>query len=383
MTILYIDPVFGISGDMTISALLDAGCPFGPLDSLLQQIPLPLPPIVPEKKTKGIVAGTCLRIGQTETHLSVKEMTGIIGSLNAEEKVKGDALAILNVLVEAESKIHEVPRDQVHFHELSHVDTLIDVICTAQAIRSLGIDKVYCGPVPQGRGFVRCSHGVIPNPPPVTMEILKGFPLLFFDRDLEMTTPTGAAILRHYVSPGDKAPPFSVRLSGCGFGTYETDVPNVLRVFIGEEALPSADEEVWVIETDMDDCELEYMGAVAERLRSEGALDVLYFPVYMKKGRIGIRLSVTVAEELLDRLTRALFSETTTFGLRLRKEKRNVLKREETVQETSYGPIRVKKGYDARGTLVKTHIEYEDVRKIADEQHISYRLLLDALKKEL
>ena len=383
MTILYIDPVFGISGDMTIGALLDAGCPFDPLDALLRQIPLPLPSIAPEKTTKGVVKGTYLRIGRSDTHLSIEEMKRIIGNLTMEERVKRDALGILNILVEAESKVHDVSPDKVHFHELSHVDTLIDLICTAQAVSYFGIDKVYCGPVPQGRGFIRCSHGVLPNPPPVTVEILKGFPVVFLDRDLELTTPTGAAILRHYVSPGERTPPFSIRLSGCGFGTYETDVPNVVRLFIGEEHAPSADEEVWVVETDMDDCEMEYIGAVAERLRSEGALDVLYFPIYMKKGRIGIRLSVTVAEERLHRLTKTIFSETTTFGLRLRKEKRNVLKREETTRETSFGPVRVKKGYDHEGNLVKIHIEYEDVKKIADERGTSYRLLLDALKKEL
>ena len=383
MKILYIDPVFGVSGDMMISALIDAGCPFDLLDELFRQIPLPLPPITPETKTKGVVKGTYLRIGKTDLHLSISEMRRIIDNLRSEERVKRDALGMLGVLVAAEAKVHTVSEDEVHFHELSHVDTLIDLIGTARAISYFNIDKVYCGPIPQGRGFVRCSHGVLPNPPPVTVEILKGFPVVFFDRELELTTPTGAAILKHYVAPEGKLRSFSTLATGSGFGTYESDVPNIVRLFIGEEQTPSSDEEVWVVETDMDDCEMEYMGAVADRLRAEGALDVLYFPVHMKKGRIGIRLCATAAEETLERLVQTVFSETTTFGMRLRKEKRRVLNREETVRETSFGPIRVKKGSDEKGNLVKTHIEYEDVRRIADEHQMPYRVLLEALKKEL
>ena len=330
-----------------------------------------------------MVKGTYLRIGKTDLHLSINEMRRIIDNLRSEERVKRDALGMLGILVAAEAKVHTVSEDEVHFHELSHVDTLIDLIGTARAISYFNIDKVYCGPIPQGRGFVRCSHGVLPNPPPVTVEILKGFPVVFFDRELELTTPTGAAILKHYVAPEGKLRSFSTLATGSGFGTYESDVPNIVRLFIGEEQTPSSDEEVWVVETDMDDCEMEYMGAVADRLRAEGALDVLYFPIHMKKGRIGIRLCATAAEETLERLVQTVFSETTTFGMRLRKEKRRVLNREETVRETTFGPIRVKKGSDEKGNLVKTHIEYEDVRRIADERHMPYRVLLEALKKEL
>ncbi len=383
MTILYIDPVFGVSGDMLISAFIDAGCPFETLQSLLSRLPLSLPAIAPRPRAKGIVSGTYLAIGDSDLHLSVDRMRGAITGLSCEERVKRDALAVLDLLVEAESKIHDVSADKVHFHELAHVDTLIDILCVAQAFAYFDIDKAFCGPVPQGRGFVRCSHGVLPNPPPVTVELLRGFPIVFFDRELELTTPTGAAMLRHYVSPGVPAPAFSVRSTGCGFGTYETDVPNAVRIFIGDEGAPSTDSEVWVVETDMDDCEMEFMGAVAERLRREGALDVLYYPVYMKKGRVGIRLSVTVGAELLDRLAERIFSETTTFGLRLRREQRNVLRREESVRETSLGPVRVKKGYDGAGKLLKLHIEYEDVKEIADKAGMPYRAALEILKKEL
>ena len=184
-----------------------------------------------------------------------------------------------------------MPREEIHFHELSHIDTIIDVLCVARAVAYFNIDTVFCGPVPVGRGFVKTAHGMMPNPPPATTELLSGFKVVFLDEELELTTPTGAAIVRHYVKSQTR-PAFRIIRHGCGFGTFETARPNVLRVFIGETEGPAVDEEIWVMEADMDDMETEYMGVAAERIRSVGALDVLYFPVQMKKGRSGIRLSI-------------------------------------------------------------------------------------------
>ena len=384
MSLLYIDPVFGISGDMTVSAFLDAGCPFALLEALLKQLPITLPPLVPERKKKGPVEGTYLRIGESDVHLSVRQMEEMLRSLNVEERVKQDALGMLSIIVTAEAKVHGVEPDTVHFHELAHVDTVIDILSVARAMAYFNVDEVHCGPIPQGRGFIRTMHGMLPNPPPVTVEILNGLPLVFYDRDLELTTPTGAAILKYYVRPARPAPcAFTLVRTGVGFGTYETDTPNVLRIFVGEKKQPAPDEEVWVAEADMDDMELEYMGAVADRIRASGALDVLYFPVYMKKGRVGLRLSVTVSEALLERVLEAILKETTTFGLRLRRESRRVLLRKEMLRETSLGSVRIKSGYDESGALLKTHIEFEDVRKIADEKGLPFRAVLESLKKEL
>ncbi len=383
MTLLYIDPVFGISGDMTIGAFLDAGCPLDVLTEVLAQLPLSLPTLLPEKRKHGVVEGTYLRIGPSDVHLSVRQMEEMIEALKVEPRVKQDVLGILGLIVKAEAKVHGVEPDKVHFHELAHVDTLIDLLCTAKAVSYFGIDEVYCGAIPQGRGFIRTSHGVLPNPPPVTVEILSGLPLVFLEQELELTTPTGAAIVKYYVKRPASRPPFSLRTSGVGFGTYQTDSPNVARIFIGEAERPEPDEEVWVIETDMDDAEIEYMGAVAERIKAAGALDVLYFPVYMKKGRVGLRLAVTTSAACLEAVIESVLKETTTFGLRLRTESRRVLKRKETVRDTSFGPVNVKQGYDSSGVLVKTHIEFEDVKKIADAKGLPYRLILESLKKEL
>ena len=382
MNILYLDPVLGISGDMTISALIDAGCPFSVLMEMLGQLPLDLPTIVPERKRKGAVEGTYLRIGESMLHLSVSEMRKLVEDLRVEERVRKDALGILDALIEAEACAHGVPREEVHFHELSHVDTIIDVLCVARAVAYFDTEKVLSGPIPHGRGFIKTAHGIMPNPPPATVQLCEGLDVVFLDEEKELTTPTAGAIVRYYVKSQSKIP-FRVVGHGYGFGTYETTRPNVLRVFLGETDDAPVDEEVWVIEADVDDMETEYMGAVAERLRKAGALDVLYVPGQMKKGRPGVRLSIITRDVSLKPLTNMVLEETTTFDVRFRPEYRSVLTRTEEVRQTTFGPVRVKTGFNRSGTPIKSHVEFEEVKRIADERGVAYLALLEALKKEL
>lgn len=383
MKILYLDPIFGISGDMTISAFIDAGLPVEEINDLLKKVPCSLPAITPVRMQQGVVEGIHLNIEKSDLHLSIAEMEGIIKNLPIEEKIIKDALGMLNIILDAESKIHGIGRDALHLHELSNVDTLIDLLCVAKGMHYFKIDQVYCGPVPCGRGTIKTEHGIIPNPPPVTLEILSGFALSFHEEPLELTTPTGATIVRYYVNDRKLAPPFSPEKTGYGVGTYKSIRPDVLRIFIGETGTPDYDEEVWVVECDLDDMETEYLGVVTDRIRNAGALDALYFPVFMKKGRPGIRLSVTVSPDRVDHVIDMVFQETTTFGMRLLKEGRRILKREEKVVETSHGPVRIKNGYNQRGELLKTHIEFEDARKIADEKGLPYRTVVDTVKSEI
>ena len=383
MNILFIDPVFGISGDMMISAFLDAGMPFEELDGLLKSIPVDMPPMKPVRKRQGIIEGIHLEIADSKTHLSVAQMENLIEGMNTEPRIKDDAKGMLDVLVSAEAKVHGVARDEVHFHELSHIDTLIDVVSVAKGMHYFGIEKICCGPVPMGRGTIKISHGVVPNPPPATLEILTGYNLLFLDIPLELTTPTGAAIVRYYVKDMHGAPAFTMEKIGYGLGSYGSETPDALRIFIGTSEDPSHEEEVWLLEVDLDDMDMEYLGAVAERIRGKGALDVLYFPVHMKKGRIGVRLSITAPIKALQKLIDAVLSETTTFGVRMQKFQRRVLRREEKLIDTHYGPVRIKEGYDREGHLVKTHIEFDDVKTIADEKGLPYSLALEAIRKEV
>lgn len=383
MKVLYIDPIFGVSGDMMVSALIDAGLPFGELQDTLRKIPVGLPSIAPVQKVQGVIKGVHLEIGESDRHFTVREMEEIIDGLEVEDAVRRDASGMLNIILDGEAKVHGTTRDELHLHELSHVDTLIDLVSVAKGVHYFGIDRVFCGPVPLGRGTIRTSHGIIPNPPPVTLEILGECNVVFFDEPLELTTPTGAAIVRYYTKNSDGIPSFSMDTIGYGIGSYATDKPDALRIFIGESGGPLSDEEVWLIEADLDDMETEYTGAVAERIRNEGALDVLCLPVYMKKGRPGIRLSVTASPEKVQHLVEKIFQETTTFGMRMTRQHRRVLKREERSVETSFGPVRIKHGLDAKGTLVKTHIEFDDVKRISDERKIPYRTVLDAIRSEI
>ena len=382
MKLLYLDPIMGISGDMCIAALIDAGCPFDQLMELLRQLPLDLPSMTPEKRRKGAVEGTYLRIGESPVHLSIGQMREMIEGLEIEQRVKADALGILEVLVNGEAKAHGVPAEEVHFHELSHVDTIIDCLCVAKAMAFFAVEEVFCGPLPQGRGLIKTAHGIMPNPPPATTEIVSGLDVLFLDEERELTTPTGAAIARYYTK-GRTRPPFRVTGHGYGFGTFETTRPNVLRVFLGESDRPSFDEEVWVAEADMDDMEPEYLGAVADRIRAAGALDAIYFPIQMKKGRPGIRLALIAPLSRLSGLVDLVLRETTTFGVRFRPEFRSVLARKEEVRETSLGPVNVKTGFDRSGKRLKSHVEFEDVKKMADKLGMTYLGLMEALKKEL
>jgi uncharacterized protein (DUF111 family) len=215
------------------------------------------------------------------------------------------------------------------------------------------------------------------------VEILSGYNLRFVDTPLELTTPTGAAIVRYYVKNVHETPPFTMQKIGYGLGSYQLETPDALRVFIGVREDPSHEEEVWLLEVDIDDMDMEYLGVVVERIRDKGALDVLYFPVYMKKGRIGVRLSITAPIEKLQKLIDSVFEETTTFGVRMQKFQRRVLRREEKIIDTSFGPVRIKDGYDREGQLIKTHIEFDDVKKIADEKGLPYRSALEIIKREL
>lgn len=383
MKILYIDPIFGISGDMMISALIDAGVPFEELEALVAKIPGQVPAINPVRLDRGVFDGVHLEIGPSDRHFTVNEMEEIIGGIDVIKEVRDDALGMLSIIISAESKIHGVSRDELHFHELSHIDTVIDLLCVAYGVRYFNAERVFCGPVPCGSGTIRTSHGMIPNPPPVTLEILGGHRLVPYEDALELTTPTGAAIVAHYVQPGSAAPAFRTLCRGHGVGTYVSSRPDVLRIFIGESDGPSHDEEVWVIETDIDDMEMEYMGAVADRVRDAGALDVLFFPVFMKKGRMGIRLSVTTGLNGLENIVELIFAETTTFGMRFRKDLRRVLRKEKAAVATPHGQVHVKKGFDGRGKLVKTHIEFEDVRAIADAKNLPYREVLELIRNEI
>lgn len=383
MKIMFIDPVFGISGDMCIAALIHAGYPFERFINTIKKIPKTIPKIEPELIKQDVFEGIHLNIEDTKVHFTIKEMENIINRIELNEKIKSDAKGMLEILINAESTVHRVSKDELHFHELSNIDTLIDLIGIADGINFFGIDTVFCGPVPCGTGTIKTSHGIIPNPPPVTLEILKGLKIVFYDEPLELTTPTGAAVVRYYAHKNHSVPSMTIEKTGYGIGTYKSQKPDILRIFIGESEAQQISDNIWVIETDIDDMNMEYFPSAVERLRNKGAIDCVFFPVYMKKGRMGVRLSVLVREENLEDVKDAVFKETSTFGIRLRRDKREVLKRDIKTVETPFGSIRVKYGYNTKGECIKSHIEFEDVKTIGDQKDIPYKDLYDQIKKGL
>ncbi len=233
MRILYIDPVFGLSGDMMMSALLDAGMPLEVIRKTLGSLEVEVPPIAPVRKQQGIITGFHLDIGHSYLHMSVRQMEDQIRKINADQQVKEDAVAMLGIILDAEAKVHGTTPDEVHLHELAHVDTLIDLIGSAVGIQYFEINQVYCGPLPHGRGLIKTAHGLIPNPAPVTLEILSDLPSVFCDETLELTTPTGAAIVRYYVREKGMPPVLQIERTGYGVGSYKSEKPDVLRLMIG------------------------------------------------------------------------------------------------------------------------------------------------------
>jgi len=383
MKIMFIDPVFGISGDMMIAALIHAGYPFESFLTTIKKIPLPVPDIEPESISQGVAEGIHLKIKNVDIHLTIEEMERIIHEIDVDEKVKKDALGMLHILINAESKIHNVLPDELHFHELSNIDTLIDLIGVAHGMNYFNAEKVFCGPVPCGNGTIKTSHGIIPNPPPVTLEMLSPFKIVFYDEPLELTTPTGATIIRYYAQKYHPVPAMKVERIGYGVGTYKSLRPDILRIFIGASEDKEGLDDVWIIETDIDDMDLEYLAAAMERIRDAGALECIFFPVYMKKGRLGVRLSILVKDDKLEKVKNTIFSETTTFGVRMRRDSREILKREIKKEETPFGIVHVKYGYNTEGKCLKTHIEFEDVKKIADQTGISYLKLYNEIKRSI
>lgn len=383
MKILYIDPVAGLSGDMLLSALIDAGYPLSEIETMLKKVPLNPPRIVAERINLGILSGTRIKIEDNGIHLTPKEMFALAEKIEVQEKIKRDVEGMLSIILDAEAKLHGVEREDVHFHELSSIDTFLDFLLVASAIYYFRIDKVFVGAIPHGSGFIETSHGTVPNPPPLTVEILKGFLSTFTQDPYELTTPTGATIVKYYARSHERITGMRISLAGCGVGNYKMTKPDILRVYIGEKETPYPADEVTIIEFDVDDMEMEYTGLFADTLRRCGAIEIVYFPVFMKKGRIGLRFSVISPEEKLDDVIDAVFKNSTTFGLRIRRESRQVLRRDERILKSKYGDVRIKEGYGREGEILKEHIEFDDVKKICEETGLTYTSVLKEVRKEL
>jgi hypothetical protein len=371
--VIYFDCIAGISGDMALGALIDAGADLDELRAGLASLQLePFQVDVEEIDTYGLRALRAVVqtpvTGMIRTYASIRAM---LDETDLPEEARLMAQRVFRRLAEAESRIHRREIETVTFHEVGAVDSIVDITGTALALFLLGVERVFASPVPTGMGMTKSEHGAMPIPAPAVVELLRGAPLYSKGVTQELVTPTGAAILAALAEGYGEIPMMRVDAVGYGAGTHKLEFPNVLRVLVGEEeprekgAPAPATSEV-VLETNIDDLNPELYTYVLERLLAGGAQDAWLTPIVMKKGRPAVTVSVLCAPELADMLRRILFAETGTLGVRSTPAAKWALERELIKVETSYGVVAVKIGL-LEGAAVTVAPEYEDCARLARE----------------
>jgi uncharacterized protein (TIGR00299 family) protein len=386
--VLHFDPFAGASGDMVLGALADAGAEVGAIGERLKEIlPFELSLETAKVVRRGI-AGTHADVRIHEHHAphrGLHDLLHVLEGAALPDVVRERSERTFRLLAEAEARVHGKPADEIHFHEVGAGDTLVDVIGSHLAIHDLGVNRITCGTVAVGSGTVLCAHGELPVPAPATAEILKGVPIGGTSATGELTTPTGAALLVTLAESFGGTPRMATERIGYGFGTRDDGpMPNALRVFLGRAEVALGEGEVVVLETTVDDMSGEVAGYVFDALFKAGALDVTTVPAGMKKSRPGTRITVIGEPADERRLAEVMFRETTTFGIRVRVEKRLVLERRVQRVVTQWGEVGVKIGRMGESD-VQAAPEYEDCRRIADASGVSLRRVqqaaLDALNR--
>ncbi len=378
----FFDCFAGISGDMTLGALMDLGLEVTDLERLLQDLGLTEVRLTSSRVTKEHLTGVkiAFQAGGPQPSRNYREICALISQAPLTEGVKDLSLKMFRLLGEAEARIHGQSLESVHFHELGALDTILDVVGVAYGVEKLGITKVFCSPLPMGWGMIAAAHGRLPNPAPATLELLKGFPLYGTDLPGELVTPTGAVILKALEAECQPCPP--LRLERVGYGAGSRDLPghpNLLRLYLGQPLTPAPGlrERVLVLETHIDDMNPELYEPLMAGLFAGGALDVALSYIQMKKNRPGVRLTVIAPPAAREGLLELLFTESTTLGVRLLEVERVAVRRWQETITTPYGPLTVKvTEYGGRRRLLP---EYEACRRLAQEHGLPlmevYRLI--------
>lgn len=366
----YFDCFSGISGDMTLGALIDLGVPVPWLAQELNKLPV---------SPFQLGADTIFRHGLKSTKITIQidddvsfrnyaHIKTLVQDSPFSENVKKTSLSIFKAIAGAESKIHGCPVDEVHFHEVGSLDAIIDVVGTALAIEFLEIDEIGCSKIPLGNGFVPCQHGILPIPAPATVELLTGFNIYGTTIEEELVTPTGAAILKGVSASCAPMPDMIVEKIGYGAGTRElASQPNLLRVLLGNRRgfeVDNAQGDVHMVEASIDDMNPEFYGFLLDRLFEDGALDVYFVPIYMKKNRPATMVQTICHGAQKDIIIQRILRETTTIGVRTYPVERFVLERETEIAEIPLGKVTVKKITTPTGSLRYTP-EFEDCKTIA------------------
>ncbi len=377
----YVDAFSGVSGDMMIGALIDAGADAAALEQAVGALGLRGYRIaVGRRELSGIAAVKFdVEVSEPQPERHLGEILRMIERAGLPARAERAAAATFRALAEAEAKVHRTTPGEVHFHEVGAVDSIIDIVGAAWALDHLGVADLIVSPLPAGNGFVRSRHGVIPVPAPATAELLAGFPIRLGDGAAEMVTPTGAALVRALGRPAPAPFAFQAERIGYGAGTRTlADRPNVLRLILGEAAGGFGTDEMVEISANIDDLNPQIYGHLGERLLAAGARDVTLTPTIMKKGRPGVILSVLAETSARDRLARMIFEETTTIGLRFHLVSRLKLDRRIEAVETRFGKIRVKiasaGGADAPLNLAP---EFDDCRKAAIDHGAPLKVVME------
>jgi uncharacterized protein (TIGR00299 family) protein len=379
--VLYFDCISGISGDMALGAMIAAGADADQLRERLDLLPVePFGLDLDEVETHGIHA---MKVTVRAAATGVIRTYANIRSLLEDAKLPTPALSlaqrIFRRLAEAEASVHRRDIEQVTFHEVGAVDSIVDIVGVAVALTSLGVERVFCSAVPTGMGLVKTEHGLMPIPTPAVIELLRGVPMYSRAVPVELVTPTGAAILAATVEGFGELPPIRLESAGYGAGTLRSDFPNVLRVLVGEEdpkgrgdrRTPSAASEL-ILETNVDDLNPELYSYVLERLFEAGAQDAWLTPIVMKKGRPAVTITVLCAPLKQDAIRQVLFRETGTLGVRSAAVDKQALEREWIQVSTRHGGVRVKVGL-LDGRPVTLAPEYEDCARVAREAGVPAR----------
>lgn len=417
MRIAYLDCFSGISGDMFLGALVDAGVSAKILHDAVAALNIGARLEISQVTRSGISAikvdvyvqdekdlpcegfapqrehGHDEASGHTHNHhhevnhshgRTLPEIRRIIDRAAISDSAKKNATKIFEALGHAEAEIHNSSIEQVHFHEVGAVDAMVDIVCAAVGAESLAIDEWICSPLNVGGGTVKCAHGILPVPAPATLKLLSHAPVYSSGPQVELVTPTGAAIVATLISRFTSFAAMKVEKAGYGAGTREfLDHPNLLRLTIGETAQAdtaskltgTASETITVLEANLDDLTPQVLAYAMERLLAEGALDVFNVPIQMKKSRPGALLTVLAKTEDANRLTNLIFAETTTLGVRRREEQRQTLSRRWETVATTWGPVRIKIA-NMNGSISNYAPEYEDCRKLAESNHVPLKNVL-------
>lgn len=378
MKIAYFDCFSGISGDMTLGALIGAGADAEGLRRGLAGLGVAGFRIEVGRRMAGPISATDVAVILDEDHHHPHRRLGdilrIIEGADLSERVKQTAAGIFRRLAEAEGKVHGHSPNEVHFHEVGALDAIVDIVGTALCLDMLGWPRVVASPLPTFHGYAKGAHGTFPLPAPATAELLVGVPWRKLDIEGELVTPTGAAILREIASEFGPPPAMRIERIGYGAGKSAFGIPNALRVLVGEEegaVLPSP-EDVALIETNLDDLNPQFYDTAMEKLFAAGALDVFLSPIQMKKNRPGTLLSVLCEPGKAEAMAGIVLAETSTFGVRISHRERVCLERHWEEVTTEFGTIRIKVG-ELRGKAVTAAPEYEDCRKAAAQHSVPVR----------